>query len=167
DIVRTRPGAGRRLGRDEDTVASPGDRLAEQLFRQAPGIVIGRIKERHARLERDIDKPRCLLRPGAGPGPGRVAAAAERGGAEREAGDLETGPAEQAIFHAAFPPDRGRDYRTATIETKSRRRELDAGTTSEFRWRTRCPGSFGVSGCGSDASACAAPSPRSGECARE
>src|SRR5215471_10079860 len=97
EIVRPLPHAEARLGRDEQPVAPAGDGLAENFFGQAVGIDIGRVEERRAGLERDVDEARRLLELGVAPGPKEFVAAAEGRGAEAEDRHLEAGPAEQTM----------------------------------------------------------------------
>src|SRR5262249_156688 len=89
-IVGSRAHRERGFGRDNDLVTLAGDGFAENLFRHASGVHVGRVEHVHVRLETDVDKARRFPHVGLAPGAEELAAAAKRSGTEAEHRDLET-----------------------------------------------------------------------------
>ncbi len=86
----------RTLGREDDVVAAPLERLADDLFGLAAGVHVGGVDEVDPRVQRLVDDADRVVMVGVADGP-------EHHRAERVGTDLDAGPAEGAVLHAAPP----------------------------------------------------------------
>src|ERR1019366_9379675 len=83
------------LGRENDAVTTPFERLAHNLFRVAVGV--GGVDEVDPRVQRFVDDADRVVVVGVADGRG------EHQGAERVGADLDAGQAEGAVVHAVSP----------------------------------------------------------------
>jgi hypothetical protein len=87
------------LGRDEDGIAPPLDRLAEHLFRRTVRIDVGGVEQRDAGVEADVDQPPRLGGVACAPGAEQRPLTTERARAERQHGNAQAGRSQLPIFH--------------------------------------------------------------------
>src|SRR5271168_4023083 len=84
EIVRSRGHAKRRLARDQNIGASPTNRFAEDLLRDAVGIHIGCVKQVDASFAANVDQSRSFGDVARSPGLEEFGGAAKCSGAEAE-----------------------------------------------------------------------------------
>src|SRR5262249_11221812 len=121
------PGA---LRRQDDALAPPGQRLAEDLLAEAVAVARRGVDVGDAARERPLDRrqggPPPLERPWVPAG--RPADPAEREAAQADPRDPQAGPAERAVLHGEPNRTRGR---------RPRRRVLPSATRARRGWRRR------------------------------
>src|SRR5580704_12058042 len=83
------------LGREDDLVAAPLERLSHDLFGLAAGVGVGGVDEVDPGVQRLTDDADRVVVVGVADGP-------EHHRAERVGTDLDAGPAESAVVHAIF-----------------------------------------------------------------
>src|SRR5581483_10714520 len=88
------------LRRENDLVAAPAKRLADDLLGLAARVHIRGVDEVDARVERALDDPDRLVAIGVAPG-------TEHHRAEAEPADPDAGPAERAVLHLVGPTEPG------------------------------------------------------------
>src|SRR5690348_11703158 len=88
NIVRAIAHTKGRFRRDENRAPTPSQRFAQDLFRGALRINVGRVKEIDSCIETDIDKPRCLADVAIAPSLEKISSPSEGTGAKAENRDL-------------------------------------------------------------------------------
>ena len=115
DVVRPGPDAKGRLGRDNHFVPTPFDRLAQDFFRHARRVRVGRVKHGQTSVHANVDKPGGLGCIGLAESFER-ALAAEGAGSETQEGNLESRSAELSMFHGSYASRGGDQKVRRTVE---------------------------------------------------